>query len=345
MRNRTRLFVTVASATLLVGVATAGVASYVGLERIGLTGATSSNDLAFVPASVQMVGFADVRHLMDSNLRHMLQPVVPDAAIGAPAVGARNPLEEIGLNPETDLDSVVIAALPGSSPTENLPLLVARGRFDTGRIEAALRNAGGAPSNYRAVRMVANEKMAVAFIETGLILVGQPSAVRLSLDTKATTGASVTADDTVMRLVHRVDSSNTWVVANFEALQALKQLPGGVATQLPAITWLAAGGEVGDGVSAHVFAEGRDERAAQDLREVVKGFVALARMQTGQEAALTEFLNSIQLTSEGTTVTLSFAVPAQFFDRLKNSGALRGPAGSTPRPAVNAPRPAVRPTV
>jgi hypothetical protein len=145
-----------------------------------------------------------------------------------------------------------------------------------------------------------------------------------------------------MRLVHRVDSSNTWVVANFESLQALKQLPGGVGAQLPAITWLAAGGDVGDGVSAQIFAEGRDERAAQDLREVVKGFLALARMQTGQETAITELLNSIQLTGEGTTVTLSFSVPAQFFEKLKTSGALRMP-GPSSRPAVNSRRPVVRP--
>lgn len=340
MRNRTRLFVTAASATLVIGVATAGVASYVGLERIGLTGTTGSSDLAFIPGSAQVVGFADVRQLMDSNLRHVLQPTAPDATQTGTA--AKNPLEEIGLNPETDIDSVVVAALPGATATENLPLLVARGRFDSGRIEAALRNAGAAPADYRSVRMVANDKLAVAFVETGLILVGQPAAVRLALDTKANASASVTADEAVMNLVHRVDSSNTWVVANFEALQALKQLPGGVATQLPAITWLAAGGDVNDGVSARIFAEGRDEKAAQDLREVVKGFVALARMQTGQEAAITEFLNSIQLTGEGKTVTLSFAVSAQFFERLKNSGALRVP-GAAPRPAANSRRPAVRP--
>jgi hypothetical protein len=150
----------------------------------------------------------------------------------------------------------------------------------------------------------------------------------------------VTADESLMRLVHRVDSSNTWMVANFQALQALKQLPGGVGSQLPAITWLAAGGEVGDGLSARIFAEGRDDKAAQDLREVVKGFVALARMQTGQEAAaLNDFLNSIQLTAEGNTVTLSFAVPAQFFERLKSNGALK-PLQQDQRPAVKSRAPA-----
>ena len=87
---------------------------------------------------------------------------------------------------------------------------------------------------------------------------------------------------------------------------------------------------MGDGLSAHVFAEGRDQRAAQDLQEVVRGFVALARMQSGQEAALSELLNSVELSGEGTTVTLSFAVPASFFERLKKSGAVPVPTPVSP---------------
>jgi hypothetical protein len=335
MRNRTRLFVTVASATLVVGVATAGVASYVGLDRIGLIGSTSSGDLAYIPGSAQVVGFADVRHVMDSSLRHTLQPTIPSPSQTTP--GTANPLEQIGLNPETDIDSVLVAALPGATAADNVPLLIARGRFDAGRIEAAVRNVGGAPADYRGVRTVATDKIAVAFLDTGVILVGQPAAVHTSLDTKLNNAGSVTADESLMRLVHRVDSANTWVVANFEALQTLKQLPGGVATQLPAITWLAASGEIADGVSARIFAEGRDAKAAQDLQEVIKGFVALARMQTGQEATFSELLNSVQLTNDGNTVTLSFALPAQFFEKLKKSAPQLLPGVTPQQPAVSKP--------
>jgi hypothetical protein len=131
------------------------------------------------------------------------------------------------------------------------------------------------------------------------------------------------------------------VVANFESLQAAKSLPGGVAGQLPAITWLAASGDVGDGFSARIFAEGRDQKAAQDLQEVVRGFVALARMQSGQEAALSELLNAVELSGDGNTVTLRFAVPASFFERLKKSGTLPVPTPASPGATVR--RPMARP--
>jgi hypothetical protein len=327
MSKRTRLFVVAALATLAIGIGTAGLASYAGF-RPALLGRTTASDLAFVPGTAQFVAFADVRRVMDSDLRHQLAP-----SLGT-STANQNPLQQIGLDLERDVDSVVVASLPGGTRPEGMPLLLAHGRFDIGLIEARIRSAGGAPNNYGGIRMVANDQIAVAFIEAGFIAVGDPASVRLALDTKSKGVGAISADDAVMRLVRKVDASNTWVVANFEDLQAAKSLPGGVAGQLPAITWLAASGDVGDGLSARIFAEGRDQRAAQDLQEVVRGFVALARMQSGQEATLSELLNSVELSGEGNTVTLSFAVPAALFERLKKSGTLPLPAPASPGAAA-----------
>lgn len=319
MSKRTRLFVLVASSTLVAGIGTAGVASYVSRGLLAQAGGTAASDLAFVPAAAQVVAFADVRRVMDSGLRQRLHADLDHA--GNP----KNQLNEIGLNLERDVDSVVVAALPGAGGTGpgGMPLLIARGRFDTARIEATIRNAGGAPTEHRGYRFVANERVAVAFIETGLIVAGAPASVRLSLDTKANDSGSITGDESLVRLVRRVDDATTWVVADFQALQSTKMLP--MASQLPSITWLAASGDVGEGLTARIFAEGRDERAAQDLQEVVRGFVALARMQSGQEAALNQLLNSVELTGDGKTVSLSFAIPAEFFDRLKSGARIKTP--------------------
>jgi len=326
MSKRTRLFVVAALATLAIGIGTAGLASYAGL-RPALLGSSTTSDLAFVPANAQFVAFADVRRVMDSDLRQQLAP-----SLGTSST-TQNPLQQIGLDLEQDVDSVVVASLPGGTRPEGMPLLLAHGRFDTGLIEAQMLNAGGATSNYAGTRMVASDRISVAFIASGFIAVGDPASVRLALDTKSKGGAIAT-DDAVMRLVRKVDASNTWVVANFEALQAGKSLPGSVAGQLPAITWLAASGDVGDGFAARIFAEGRDQRAAQDLQEVVRGFVALARMQSGQEATFTEFLNSVELSAEGNTVSLSFAVPAALFERMKKSGTLPLPTPASPGAAA-----------
>ena len=322
MSKRTRLFVFVASASLVAGVGTAAVASYVGLDNIGLLAQSPDEDLSYVPGSAQLVAHADVRQLMDSELRQRLKPALESAA------GHGLSIEELGLNLETDIDSMTMAALPptagATAPTDSSLALV-RGRFDTGRIEAAVRNQGGVPEDYQGARLVTNDRLGVAFLKTGLIAVGSPAALRAALDTKAAGSTSVTKNDALMSLLRRVDDGNTWVVADFAAMQSSQVVPIPLAGQLPAITWLAASGQVGSGVSARILAEGRDEAAAQDLREVVRGFIALARMQTGAQAEFATLLESIELTSDGKTVAVKFDVPAQFFDRLKGSTAQQAP--------------------
>jgi hypothetical protein len=324
MSKRTRLFVVGALSILVIGVGTAGLASYAGLNAVNFLARAATTDLRYVPGTAQFVAYADVRRVMDSGLRHQLVPSLDSSSAD------KNPLQQIGLDLERDVDTVLVASLPGGARPEGMPLLLAHGRFDTGRIEAEIRNKGGAATTYMGTRFVANDRIAAAFIAPGFIAVGDPASVQLALDTKAGNAVAISSDATLMRLVGRVDDANTWVVADFQALQAAKSLPGGVAGQLPAITWLAASGDVGDGFAARIFAEGRDQEAAKDLQEVVRGFVALARMQAGQEAAMSELLNSIELTGEGNTVTLSFAVPASFFERLKKSGTLPLPTPASP---------------
>jgi hypothetical protein len=334
MNKRTRLFVLGASAILMVGIGTAGVASYVGLERIGLVD-NSSGDLAFIPGTTRLVAYADVRHLMDSDLRHKLQPNLGSQQ------GPDGLFSETGINIETDVDSVTVAWLESASE-EELPLLLVRGIFDAQRIETTVLNHGGVASQHQGIKIVtAEEKFGVAFIDSGRLALGSPASLRVALDTKAAASGNVTENAELMRLVRQVDDGNAWTVARFDALQGRAPFPTEVLKQLPSISWFAAGGKVDSSFSAVLHAETRDEQAAQDLREVIRGFVALIRIQAGQQPEFAEVLNSVQLSGEGKTVSLGFSVPAATIDRL---GALtaqrpRAPAaGQLPlRPAPSQP--------
>ena len=192
------------------------------------------------------------------------------------------------------------------------------GIFDAPRIEALILSHGGVASEHSGTKLVTveNPNLGAAFIEPGLIAVGPPSSLRLALDTRAAGSGNVTQDEHLMRLVGRVDNANAWAVARFDALQGRSQLPIEVMKQLPSISWFAASGQVDSGLSAVIHAETRDAQAALDLREVIRGFVALVRMQAGQQAELAEVVNSIELSGDGNTVSLGFSIPAQAFERL-----------------------------
>ncbi|MBE3071876.1 MAG: hypothetical protein IMZ67_02775, partial [Acidobacteria bacterium] len=60
----------------------------------------------------------------------------------------------------------------------------------------------------------------------------------------------------------------------------------------------------------------RDDEAAANLRQVVSGFMALARMQAGSKPEIDGMLKMIQLGGDGRTVSMSFSVPSEMLDLL-----------------------------
>ena len=336
MTKRTQRFVFLGVAILVLGLGTGLVASYVGLPNLGIVGSDGPAELAYVPADATVVAFADVREVMDSELRQKLLKISPDADQGADSFQA-----ETGINLQTDVDHLVasVSGVPDpSNPANMRPLLVARGRFDTGRIEAAIRAKGGTVEEYNKQRLITLEnELGLAFVEPDLAVVGVPAAVRRAIDTKAS-GKNVTGNANVMRLVRDFDNGNAWVVAHIEAVTSGNIIPQEIKQQLPPVTWLAVSGRIDDGVRAVVRAEARDEAAANNLRDVVRGLVALARLQAGAHPELSALVNSLELGGQGTTVSLGVTVPPAVIDML---GALRGQAPVQPQAvpgAVAAPR-------
>ena len=86
-------------------------------------------------------------------------------------------------------------------------------------------------------------------------------------------------NEAIMTRVRDLENGNVWAVGRFDALTSRANLGQGMVGQLPAITWFAASGQVDSGIRASIKAETRDEQSASGLRDVIRGFFALAKMQ------------------------------------------------------------------
>lgn len=314
MTRKTRLFLLTAAGVLVVGLITGLLASYLGLPALALQGANGPDELEYLPADANLIAYANVRDVMNSELRQKLREVRPE--------GDRHDdfEEKTGINIERDIDLVVAALGDGPDPTQDQNyLVVARGRFDTVRIEGLVREHGGQVSEYQGKRLLMksedSHEMAVAFVEPGLVVLGSGAAVRAAIDRKAG-GESITENDEVMALVRDIDDGNAWAVGRFDAIASRARLPQEVANQLPPINWFSASGYVNGGLRGLVRAEARDEQAAQNLRDVVRGFIALARLQTNAKPELNTMMNSFELGGDGRTVSVAFAIPPEIFDIL-----------------------------
>jgi len=164
--------------------------------------------------------------------------------------------------------------------------------------------------------------VALSFVEPGLAAFGSTQLVKSAIDLHRAGNnpqsglESVTGNEELMNLVRSMDTSsqNAWAVGRFDALRANAHLPENVLSQIPAISWFAVSGHVNGGLRGTIRAEARDDEAANNLRDVVRGFLALAKLSGGSRPELQAMMQSLELAGAGKTVSLSFNVPAEVFD-------------------------------
>jgi hypothetical protein len=320
MTKKTRYFLAGSAAVLAAGLGTGMVAYYTGGFQ-PVSASAVSNELRYVPADATVVAYADVRAIMDSDLRARLKEAMPMHERGQEEFQAHT-----GIDIERDIDYIVASLSSGLQ--KPAPLVVARGRFNDTQLEGLIREHGGTVEDYKGKRIVVcptpmhddapvqTGSVTLAFLEPGLIAIGDTAAVKTSIDAQLA-AHSITGNNEMMELVSDIGAgNNAWAVGRFDVLAAQAHLPEQVSSRLPQIKWFAAAGHVNGGLSGSLRAEARDDQAAENLRDVVRGFLGLARMQAQADPRTAGLIDSLQLTGTGKTVALSFTVPAEILQLI-----------------------------
>jgi hypothetical protein len=324
MTSKTRYFVIASLLVIGVGLGTGLVAYYVGFPAGAFAGRGGPAELEYVPRNAAVIAYADVRDVMTSELRQRLRSALP-----MPENGQRELEEKTGINIESDIDRIVACLYPGEDGTNHGGMVLARGRFDEAKIEGLMREHGGQVEDYKTKRLiVAGEShgrsgpFALAFVEPGFVAFGSAAVVRTSIDLHQAGNnpqagiESVTGNEELMNLVRSLETGNAWAVGRFDALTSRAHLPDTVANQIPAITWFSVSTHINGGVRGVLRADTRDEEAANNLRDVVRGFLALGKLQAGSRPEIQAMMQSLELGGTGKTVALSFDVPLQVFDLI-----------------------------
>jgi hypothetical protein len=133
----------------------------------------------------------------------------------------------------------------------------------------------------------------------------------------------VTGNTDLMKFVAQLDngSNSAWAVGGLEALANNPNLPSQVKAQLPAVKMIAASAHIDAGINGQVRAEAKDDKAAADLRAVVNGALAAARLVGGKDPKIDAVLNSLQLSGTGTDVQLAFTVPPEMVNVISGFAA------------------------
>ena len=112
MTKQTRYFMAGSAAILAAGLCT-GLVAYYGGGFQALSASTGPTELSYVPADASIVAYADVRSIMDSELRQRLKTVLPTEH------GQEEFQRETGINIETDVDYIVASLSPNAEGNLN----------------------------------------------------------------------------------------------------------------------------------------------------------------------------------------------------------------------------------
>jgi hypothetical protein len=321
--KKTRYFVAIMGTILAIGLGTGLVASYMGLPVSVFSSAAGPDELQYVPADAAVVAYADIRDVLSSQFRQRFKAVEPSQ-------DEKNEFEEkTGLNLEEDVDSVVAAMMPNENLAQNPAgsfLILAKARYQPARLEALALEHGAEVGEYQGKRLISHREtndqgdtdivMAVGFVETDLVAFGSLESVKAAIDARAS-NRNVVSNNEMMKLVNEIDNANAWAVGRFDAIASKAGIPAEIAAQMPAISWFSAAGHVNGGVSGTFKAETKDEATAQNLRDVLRGFLAMAKMQAGTKPGMQQLADSLILSGEGNNVALSFSIPTEVLDVLE----------------------------
>jgi hypothetical protein len=338
MNKKTRYFMAGSAAILAAGLCTGLVAYYGGGFPSLSASRTGPAELMYVPADATVVAYANVGEVMASEIRQKMKRVMPDEQ------GQKEFQQQTGIDIERDIQYIV-AAVTSAAPANANGLVVARGNFNPTQLETLARDHGGVVEVYKDKRLVTvsgegmdrdrinvdrdreevpqvrehhvgNHRMTLAFLEPGLIAIGSEAAIKSSIDAQLS-AHSILSNDEMMELVSDIErGNNAWAVGRFDAIASEARIPNEIRNRLPAVKTFAVMSHIDGGVAGTLRAEARDDESAENLRQVVQGFLALGRMQAQADPKIAGLLNSLQLSGSGKTVALSFAVPSEVFDLI-----------------------------
>jgi hypothetical protein len=329
----------IGSSLVIVVVLCTGLVAYYNGARPQRSSTIGPPELSYVPADASGVAFANVDEITKSAFFKKIQAEMPTGQ------GKEELREQTGIDIEHDIDDVVSGIGAKTSATESVSFL--RGHFKVDDVQKAIVAHGGTSASYQGVQLYtmpagapapkagvevptaappAATTWCVAFLEPGLLAIGAETAIKRAIDVHASHD-DVTKDPDMMKLIASMaGTTNLWAVGRFDALTKDVNLPQQALSQIPPISWLAFSASVTDNVNGRVYAETKDEQSGDQLRAVVNGALAAAKMMASNNQKVTSALNALQATGTGKSVELAFTVSPELLDELHgNLPGLTGP--------------------
>lgn len=288
---------------------------------------------------------ADTKFVMGLDVQRFVQsPFYKKFATQGARPQAFTELEQkTGLNPERDVQQILIAGRPDKGAEGGVVII--RGNFDRYKLSQTIEGEGRKVTTKKHEGnplYLFNEGQkgagALGFLgnDDDLLVMGSQKAVEAAVSSHFQGQTPLKQNAALTALLERVKPGSTFWMVGDQSL--LAQMPsampapggsGGAQVQLPQLKGLMITGELDPVVTLDVTGDATDAAAASQLADIVRGFVALASLQAAQKPELKGLQNAISVTTDQSSVRLSARVPYELLEAMQPKKA----AGVTAAPA------------
>jgi hypothetical protein len=261
-----------------------------------------------------------------------------------------------GINPERDVDAIYMAGRKGAGKVrgDGNGVVIVTGTFDRYKIQRAIETAhkGVTSLSYQGTPLyLFNEDSgkghagAVAFLDDRTLAMGSRLSVEQTIAAKATGQSGLRGNAAMTALLETVRPGSTfWMVGDQSVLSQMpKGLPGpggegAGEIGLPPLKTVVVTGDLDPVLSFEATGEASDATAAQNLADVVRGFVAMASLQAAQKPELKQLVSAVSITTDANRVRVAGRFPYELLETLKHRKTADGPPVPPMPPAPPAPR-------
>jgi hypothetical protein len=324
--NKSRMVVLASTLIVGAGALTAVGALYLDPARAAV-GPLPAEGLV-LPADAQFVAGIDVRKFVASPFYTRFSE---EHAQARPQAFAEMEAKT-GINPERDVDAIYMAGRKtlGKRGADG-GVVVVVGTFDRYKVQRAIETShkGVTSLNYQGTPVyLFNEDAekgkagAVAFLDDRTLVMGARASVEQTISAKAS-GGGLRSNAAMTALLEGVRPGSTfWAVGD---QSVLSQMPGGMPApggdgqtmSLPPLKTVVVTGDLDPVVSFEATGEAADAAAAQNLADVVRGFVALATLQANQKPELKQLASGVSITTDANKVRIAARFPYELLDSLR----------------------------
>ena len=242
-------------------------------------------------------------------------------------------LEETGLTPSQDIDTVIVAMTPGRSGGRDSGIVMFEGRFDLAKIATALtsRNATlqSAPmGEYYRLADTSGEAGAVALVNRGLIVCGSEAAVAATLARRESGGnGGLTSGQGLGRYLSKVDrDASAWALvdvtrfpgANRDADPERSEPSRAVFSAMKSVSLVALQATVqSDGVAFAATGVTADAESRDLLEDSLRGVLAMWRLAVQDKSPdLVSVIRRFKIDNDADGVSIRGTLPSEFLNSL-----------------------------